>query len=424
MLLHPPAQSGIDELTSEKIRDFVLQDFQSRKEQEIVPAFGPDRFWQGLRDLGTELWLDTGDVDAACDLWCEQFSALTTNNTLLNREVQKGIYDNLIKQADTLLKGLSVEERIVEIAFILNTRHALRLVRQFNAKVSVELHTDLANDIERTISYARRIYAIHPENFIIKVPFTPEGLIATRTLRELGIPINMTLGFSVRHNVLAAAAARPDYVNVFLGRINSYISQNKLGTGKMVGEKTTLASMRAVKAMSKSNPFPTRQIAASMRDTQQVKNLAGVDVMTMPVKVAAGAKKQLKRSWTSRVDDDYDIALDPGQDPHEVRIHTCWELSDNVNALADELHRSIPENSAELIQKFREYGIYDIFPATTDKELANIRKNGKIPDHAVWKASIREKQMAVDSLLNIAGIESFSLDQEKLDKRIANIIGV
>ncbi len=43
-----------------------------------------DPFWARLRDLGTELWLDTGDIEGAERLWRAEFSALTTNNTLLN----------------------------------------------------------------------------------------------------------------------------------------------------------------------------------------------------------------------------------------------------------------------------------------------------------------------------------------------------
>ena len=38
--------------------------------------------------LGSELWLDTGDIEAAAEPWTEEFTALTTNNTLLNAEVQ------------------------------------------------------------------------------------------------------------------------------------------------------------------------------------------------------------------------------------------------------------------------------------------------------------------------------------------------
>lgn len=61
----------------------------------LLPNYGQlqDRFdsrprWRRLRELGIELGLDTGDPDDISALWTVEFSALTTNNTLLNREIQ------------------------------------------------------------------------------------------------------------------------------------------------------------------------------------------------------------------------------------------------------------------------------------------------------------------------------------------------
>lgn len=61
-----------------------------------------DSFWQSLRDTGTELWLDTGDIEEAEANWSAEMSALTTNNTLLNNEIQKGIYDVFIAKPGIL----------------------------------------------------------------------------------------------------------------------------------------------------------------------------------------------------------------------------------------------------------------------------------------------------------------------------------
>src|SRR5438093_1060263 len=119
-----------------------------------------DPFWKGLRDVGTALWLDTGDLEGAQKLWTKEFSALTTNNTLLNAEVQKGIYDDVISKASKALSDLPPDQRVLEIAFLLNARHGLRLVQRFGGKVSVELHTDLSHDIENAVAYGKRFYSI------------------------------------------------------------------------------------------------------------------------------------------------------------------------------------------------------------------------------------------------------------------------
>ena len=93
---------------------------------------------------------------------------------------------------------------LLEIAFVLNARHGLRLARRFDAFVSVELHTDLADDVERTVAYGRRYHEVCPERFIVKVPLSPAGLIGARRLSDAGVPVNFTLGFLARKTVRAA----------------------------------------------------------------------------------------------------------------------------------------------------------------------------------------------------------------------------
>jgi transaldolase len=59
-------------------------------------GLGSDERWQKCRDIGTELWLDTGSAEDISRCWTQQFSAVTTNNTLLNKQVQTGQYDKLV----------------------------------------------------------------------------------------------------------------------------------------------------------------------------------------------------------------------------------------------------------------------------------------------------------------------------------------
>jgi transaldolase len=90
-------------------------------------------------------------------------TALTTNNTLLNNEIQKGIYDSFVPRALELVSHLPVGEQVKEIAFILNARHGLRLAKKFGGMVSVELHTDTAHDIDAIVSYGLRYRELCPE---------------------------------------------------------------------------------------------------------------------------------------------------------------------------------------------------------------------------------------------------------------------
>lgn len=402
----------------ESIKSFVLDGIDLG---DPVKA-GQNAIWKSLAATGTEIWLDTGDMDEASSLWSKEMTALTTNNTLLNKEIQKGIYDGLIVEANQLLAELDLRERVVEIAFILNARHALKLVEKFGGKVSVELHTDMAHDIEKSVWYAERFYAICPSNFIIKIPLTPSGYIATRLIREKGIPVNFTLNFSARHNLIAALFSKPSYVNIFLGRQNAFVEDNGLGDGKMVGEKSTLASQRVVTEYSKNNPEPTFQIAASIRDASQIASLAGVNVFTIPTAVAKAVISGQESSFRNNKDKDYAIHMKPDIDLKRVHIEKLWNYTETEHNFAHDLDNNPPANAAEFISRAHAAGLEDLFPAFSDADYKMIASDGKIPVYKHWEDRIVSGSVSVDALLNAAGLASFSQDQSALDARIEGII--
>jgi len=380
-----------------------------------------DSFWESLRKTGTELWLDTGDIDEAESNWTAEMSALTTNNTLLNNEIQKGIYDVFISEAKSIVRELPNEERVKEIAFILNARHGLRLATKFGGYVSVELHTDTAHDIKAIEYYGKRLHEISPEHFIVKVPYTAEGLIGARRLRDAGVKINFTLEFSARENVIVTRVARPDYLNVFLGRVGAYMINNKLGDGTGAGEMAVIASQNWVTGLSAKNPWQTKLIAASLRNYNQLDLLAGTDVFTMPPRVAAEGHKSLNGKFTSRIHENYDISLyESAKDAH---IEKFWEVNDNVINLAERLSSKVPASGTELILIAHEEGCEDMFPTLTKEEKAFIASDGKIPVHSRWANKISEGKIAPDTLLTLGGLASFTADQEALDERIRSIIG-
>jgi len=412
-------KSGLDQSVADQVHDFVLER-SSRAEKALL--FSEDSFWKGLRGIGTELWLDTGDIEAASKVWTREFSALTTNNTLLNKEVQKGIYDEVIRDAGSLLGSLDKGERVMEIAFILNALHGLRLVKHFNALVSVELHTATADDVQAAVAYGRRFSRISPKNFIVKVPLTAAGFLATRTLRSEGIPVNFTLGFSARQNYLIARFASPSYVNVFLGRLNSYVSDNSLGDGLLVGEKATLASQAAVTKVSRQAKKPTRQIAASMRGGSQVRDLAGVDVMTMPTGTATEARTKLDGAWKSALKESYRVALAPGIDERKSGLSVLWDVTDREEKLAESLGERPPTSANELVERARELGVGNLFPRVSPEDAGFVASDGKIPKHSRWSSRIASGEFAIDSLLTLAGLASFTSDQKALDDRIRRLI--
>jgi transaldolase len=406
----------------------VLEGF-APKYGQLEQSFASNPRWRALRDAGTEPWLDTGDIEGIRKLWAREFGALTTNNTLLNKEVQRGQYDDLVKRTAARIRkavpGIAPRDLVLEIAFVLNAYHGLRLVEHFDALVSVEEHTDLAHDVDLAVLYAKRFYAICPKRFIVKLPLTPAGLLAMRKVVNLGIPVNFTLGFSARQNYLAARVGNPRFVNVFLGRLNSFVADQKLGSGDGVGEKATASSAESIAALRREGNIVTRQIAASMRSGEQVWTLAGVDVMTIPL-AAAQEYRDAKREPVSG-HGPASKSIEPGVEAEPLRkLHFdhLWDVTPEFRAAVDRLVNEDLESMSpeKLVEILRANGAGDVFPNWSSAELEAIRSDGKIPKADRWAGALEAGKVGLDSLFNRSGLESFAHDQKALDDRVRGLI--
>jgi transaldolase len=408
--------SRIDDDLRRVARDALSSDRSDQAERS-------DPLWARLRELGTELWLDTGNLEEASALWTRELTALTTNNTLANQVVQTGVMDDIVKRAvHTLIDSdpdIPEEAMIMDLGFLVNCRVALRLVEALDARVSVELHPSVADDIERTVYWAERYYRVCPERFTIKIPHSPEGLVAVAQCREKGIPINYTLGFSARQNYLAASLSNPNYVNVFLGRLNSFVSDNRLGNGKLVGEKATLASQAAIDELKRQGRAETQQIAASMRDAEQVADLAGVDVFTMPAKVAKAfiESNPNPSKLADQTDRQYEPEFSPSADIKSVAA--LWEVNEEVKRLAEELYRTGPTKltGEEVREADADIGA-GMFHRFSSLEVVDIREQGKIPNWSRWED---EKNVPLDDLFTQSALQSFAVDQAALDDRLRSL---
>ena len=387
------------------------------------PHSDSDPLLARLKVLGTEVWVDTGELEKAQEIWKNELTALTTNNTLANQVVQSGVMDKVIEETIHEIRqerlGLSEEEMILEVGFVINCKIALRLVQAFKVKVSVELHPAVSRSIERTLHFGRRYYNVCPKYFTVKVPLTPEGYLAVRNLRKEGIPVNFTLGFSVRQNYLAARMANPDFVNVFLGRLNQVVIDHKAGTGQLVGEKVTLETQRALQsARANHKDVESRLIAASIRNGDQVSFLAGLDVLTIP----PAAMKDFQKSGRSpeQVMSHIDDTIDPGIDPQHAlakRFPELWELSSEFENFVTTLVSNPQLDSMQGDELVKISSIVNLFHPFTDDDLKKIQDCGKIPDLSAWPESI-----ALDDLMTQSALQSFTKDQNALDERIRSFL--
>lgn len=129
-----------------------------------------------------------------------------------------------------------------------------------------------ALDKEGMLREGRELAKIAP-NVVIKCPLTLEGLKATRTFREEGTKVNVTLCFSAAQALLAAKAGA-SYISPFIGRLDD------IGQDGMV-------LIRDIVQIYDNYGFATEVLAASIRHPMHIVDcaLAGADVATIPFKV-------------------------------------------------------------------------------------------------------------------------------------------
>jgi transaldolase len=193
-----------------------------------------------------------------------------------------------------------------------------------------------------------------------------------------------------------------------------------MGSGEGIGERAVLSSQKWVKRMAVQYGTSTRLIAASLRNPSQMESLAGVDIYTMPVKVAAEGRISLKGPFVSKLQEEYPVDLN--ERARECHLEKFWEVGEKELLLVRDLADDLPCCGSALTDIANKEGCGDLFPELSSEDKALIASDGKIPVHAKWESRLRSGELAVDSLLNLAGLASFAHDQAQLDKRIESII--
>ena len=169
------------------------------------------------RQLGQSLWFDnihramfeSGELARLIER--DGIVGVTSNPSIFEKAIAGSTaYDAAIQaflaqsptDAQAVYEHLAIDD-IRAAADLLQPVHASTNGR--DGYVSLEVSPYLARSTEDTVAEARRLHAtVARTNVLIKVPATPQGIAAIQQLIAIGIPVNVTLIFSIK--VYAAVA--------------------------------------------------------------------------------------------------------------------------------------------------------------------------------------------------------------------------
>jgi transaldolase len=173
-----------------------------------------------LDEHGQSVWIDflsrdfveKGDLQGLID---QGVRGVTSNPTIFQSAIADG--DSYDEQLKEILKDETEPKEVFLQLAVRDIQGACDLLKQVHDEgsgkdgwVSLEVDPNLAHDTQGTIDEAKRLHQlVDRKNLLVKIPATKEGLPAIEESIASGIPINVTLIFSLeRHREVAEAYVR------------------------------------------------------------------------------------------------------------------------------------------------------------------------------------------------------------------------
>ena len=232
----------------------------------------------------TKVVADTADFESIKDFKPQD---ATTNPSLIFAATQKEQYAHLLEEVlrDRKNSGLSGKEQIEDIIEHLLIKFGTEMLKIIPGRVSTETDARYSFDVEGSIMKARRLIELYkengigPERVLIKVASTWEGLLAAEQLQKEGIRCNMTLLFSLPQAV-RAVEVKAQLISPFVGRIYDWYKKENKRDYKGA-EDPGVQSVQEIYTYYKKFGYPTEVMGASFRNTGQIIELAGCDLLTI-----------------------------------------------------------------------------------------------------------------------------------------------
>ena len=228
---------------------------------------------------------DTGDIQSI-----KQYKPTdaTTNPSLLYKASQMEEYRELVNSAIDQGKSKAnlPDQQTKAILDQLAVNFGVEILELIPGRVSTEVDARLSFDREGTIKRAEEIIRLYQkvgigrDRVLIKVASTWEGIKAAAELEKRGIHCNLTLLFSFVQAV-ACAEAGVTLISPFVGRILDWYKKSE-GVESYPGpEDPGVKSVTAIYHYFKKHNYPTEIMGASFRNTDEILELAGCDLLTI-----------------------------------------------------------------------------------------------------------------------------------------------
>lgn len=205
----------------------------------------------------------------------------TTNPSLILKAVQKEEYrpllEAVVREHAAKAAGDIIDRLLVAFG--------LEILSIIPGRVSTETDARLSFDTEGTIAKGRALIALYEaagiarERVLIKIASTWEGIRAAEVLQREGIRCNMTLLFTLPQ-AAACAEAGAQLISPFVGRIYDWYKKSS-GHDYAGADDPGVQSVRRIYAYYKKFGYRTEVMGASFRNTSQILELAGCDLLTI-----------------------------------------------------------------------------------------------------------------------------------------------
>ena len=226
----------------------------------------------------TTVVADTGDFQSI-KAYAPQDA--TTNPSLILKAVQKPEYRPLLEKTIADFPNASTEEIVDRLLIAFGTE----ILKFVPGRVSTEIDAALSFDTEATVAKGRELIALYEaagiarERVLIKIASTWEGIRAAEILEKAGIRCNLTLLFSLCQ-AIACAEAGVQLISPFVGRIYDWYKK-ATGTDYTGADDPGVQSVKRIYQYYRKFGYKTEVMGASFRNTSQILELAGCDLLTI-----------------------------------------------------------------------------------------------------------------------------------------------